>query len=201
MPYLYPGSVSVAISNDHDYEPVSGPQPHSTQTNSDQHGDNGNTTPKRGHISTSDAEKALHFSTERSSILHSTRDNSTTAVYKKAEPTELMKQKWYHGEITRVQAEQLLRLEKKNKFLVRQESDKLVFSKRIDGWINHDVILRSPEGYWLEGKDTRFKTVTEMISHYTRFPIEDKTKQILSDGCDKNGLGMYSQIGFLKLCL
>ena len=105
----------------------------------------------------------------------------TIEVYSQGKPADLMKYDWYHGNITREQADLAIRQSgNSNLFLVRNSGHTLILSKQIRGWNSHDTIHHSPEGYHLEGKQEVFKSVPEMIAHYQRHPIMDD--QVLGRG-------------------
>ncbi len=74
-----------------------------------------------------------------------------------------------------------------NRFLVRQSSNDLFLTSKRRGWIYHHLIKYSTEGYCLEWKEKRFKTIPEMILHYLTFPIDTGSTQILGIGCDREG--------------
>ena len=99
---------------------------------------------------------------------------------------DLTKYHWYYGEITEEETMSVLykqsEILKHNCFLVRQ-SDNLILSAKIKVWIKHFTINQSPEGYCLQGKNTIFKTIPEMITHYQTFPVEGTQK--LGTACDR----------------
>lgn len=95
-----------------------------------------------------------------------------------------MKYDWYHGNITKQQAEIATnKFGNTNKFLVRGTSKILILSKRIRGWPSHDVIHRGPGGYHLKGRKKVFKNVPQMIAHYQKCPIEND--QVLGKAAEK----------------
>ena len=101
--------------------------------------------------------------------------------YDKGEPEDLMKYTWYHGNITKQQAEVGLNREADNKrFLVRVSDNDLILSKSVSGWISHNIIQRSPKGYNIQQGDKIFKSVPEMIAHYQHYPFEGG--QVLGTG-------------------
>ena len=108
---------------------------------------------------------------------------NNSGTYSKGKPTELMKYNWYHGNISKEQAEITLSTGQGNPFLVWHSGNKLTLSYTTKGWISHDIIHRSPEGYCLEGREKLFKTVCEVIDHYKRFPIVKD--QVLGKAADK----------------
>ena len=94
-----------------------------------------------------------------------------SGIYSKGKPTELMKYNWYRGNISEEQAEIALCNTGQNAYLVRHSGTKLILSNRTKGWLSHDVIHCSPDGYRLEGKEKVFKSVPEMIAHYKQYPM------------------------------
>ena len=107
----------------------------------------------------------------------------TSGIYSKGKPTDLMKYNWYHGNISEEQAEVAISYGESNTFFVRHTENKLLLSYKIEGWKLHDIIHRSPKGYYLEEKEKVFKTVPEMIDHYKQFPISEE--QVLGTAVDK----------------
>ncbi len=87
-------------------------------------------------------------------------------IYSKGEPEGLAKYKWYHGKITRDQADAALGTGNYDKFLVRHSSSNLVLSRTRVGRISHTTIQHSPKGYQLEGSSKIFSSTPEMIEHY-----------------------------------
>lgn len=107
-------------------------------------------------------------------------------IYMEAKPGDLLKHSWYHDKMTKEEAEQVLHgyNEQKNCFLVRQSAkNNFVLSKKINGWFSHTAIINSVDGYCLEGRSDLFKSVLEMISHYSKCPIEGT--QVLGIACDR----------------
>lgn len=81
----------------------------------------------------------------------------------------LAKQKWYHGNISRLQAEQLLRVCREGSYLVRKStSSKGEFSLSIKGCrsIMHIRIANRNEMYILGEFSEPFRTVPDMIHYY-----------------------------------
>ncbi|XP_014772511.1 SH2 domain-containing adapter protein B isoform X2 [Octopus bimaculoides] len=81
----------------------------------------------------------------------------------------LTKQKWYHGNISRLQAEQLLRVCREGSYLVRRStSSKGEFSLSIKGCrsIMHIRIANRNELYILGEFSEPFRTVPDMIHYY-----------------------------------
>ena len=101
---------------------------------------------------------------EDKTLLHSCE--STNGIYSKGELEDLAKYKWYHGKLTREQADAALSDRDHKSFLIRHHYDKLILSRSNRGQIYHAIIQRSPKGYQLEGKRKLFSTIPEMITYY-----------------------------------
>ena len=100
----------------------------------------------------------------------------------KEELRELNEQGWYHGYVSKEQAEAGLKSQvEDNGFLVRLFSSRLILSMRIWGWVSHTVIHHNRQGYRLDMKEEVFKSVPDMIQHYKNHPIEN-TGQVLGTG-------------------
>ncbi|CAG9790908.1 unnamed protein product [Diatraea saccharalis] len=98
----------------------------------------------------------------------------------------LDRQGWYHGTLTRVEAESLLRDADEGAFLVRNsESAKHDYSlslKSTRGFM-HMRICRGTEGYTLGGAATAFPTVPALMKHYVtaqRLPVRGAEHMALS---------------------
>ncbi|XP_026325946.1 uncharacterized protein LOC113234712 isoform X3 [Hyposmocoma kahamanoa] len=98
----------------------------------------------------------------------------------------LDRQGWYHGTLTRVEAEGLLRDAEEGAFLVRNsESAKHDYSlslKSTRGFM-HMRICRGTEGYTLGGANTAFTTVPALMRHYVtaqRLPVRGAEHMALS---------------------
>lgn len=90
----------------------------------------------------------------------------------------LEQQSWYHGTISRVDAENLLRVHREGSYLVRtSESNRRDYSlsvKSIRGFM-HMKIVTSPEGRYILGQFSQpFHSIPQMIHHYTvnKLPIK-----------------------------
>lgn len=119
------------------------------------------------------SEPIHQYDTIPDSTLDPLHRYDTIPIYTKGEPEGISKHSWYHGNITKDQAEAALRLSDDNGFLVRVSGDNLVLSKRhTGGWRSHDIIHRSPRGYRLEEKVEWFQSVLDMISYYQHHPID-----------------------------
>jgi hypothetical protein len=114
--------------------------------------------------------------------------SSDTSLYAKGTPAELSKHGWFYGDITEQQATVELGNIHNNGFLVRHSSQTLILSIRLRGWRKDYAINYSPEGYQLEGKDLRFKSVLELIEHYQNSPIDER--KVLGMPCDKTASGI-----------
>ena len=92
---------------------------------------------------------------------------------------------WFHGKLSKEQAEWTLSTAGNNKFLVREGSKghRLVLSMKIKGWISHHAISYSSGRYSLDGRRENFSTIPEMITYYHKFPIWKK--ELLGSVCDR----------------
>jgi hypothetical protein len=100
---------------------------------------------------------------------------------------ELKEYNWFYGNVTEEQAR--VELSALNGFLVRHTSNTLILSTRMKGWRKDYVITNGPEGYWLEGKGQKFKSVSELIVHYQNFPLDKQ--QVLGVASDRTASGNY----------
>lgn len=90
----------------------------------------------------------------------------------------LDRQEWYHGSITRVEAENVLRLHKEGSYLIRNsESSKLDYSlsvKSSHGFMHMRIQRDSTSEKFILGQFSKpFPSVPEMVNHYSmnRLPI------------------------------
>ncbi|TRY67147.1 hypothetical protein TCAL_02951 [Tigriopus californicus] len=90
----------------------------------------------------------------------------------------LDRQEWYHGSITRVEAENVLRLHKEGSYLIRNsESSKLDYSlsvKSSHGFMHMRIQRDSTSAKFILGQFSKpFPSVPEMVNHYSmnRLPI------------------------------
>jgi hypothetical protein len=74
---------------------------------------------------------------------------------------------WYHGELTREEAEQALKVSGCDCFLVRQSRGVPVLSFiQGGGSFTHTKIVSGQHGYMLTGSSRAFSELPELISHY-----------------------------------
>lgn len=89
----------------------------------------------------------------------------------------LEEQKWYHGKLSRIDAEKKLKSQRECSYLVRQsESAARDFSlslKSTKGFM-HMKIIEHDEGFILGEFSKPFKTIPEMISYYTAHKLNIK---------------------------
>ncbi|XP_074650424.1 uncharacterized protein LOC141905457 [Tubulanus polymorphus] len=105
-------------------------------------------------------------------------EQSCKSVGERVDPNlPLKKQEWYHGSISRVDAENLLRVHKEGSYLVRNsESSKDDFSlslKSARGFMHMKIVCR--EGSYILGQFSQpYKSIPEMIHHYSihKLPIK-----------------------------
>lgn len=113
---------------------------------------------------------------------------------------ELREYDWFHGKLTTEHAEADLSIGHHNKFLVRYSNNTLILSARICGWNRQDVINCSPGGCYLDGKDKHFRSTSEMIEYYQKFPIDEECHQVLGIPCNQQSSGTYWYTTRQKLC-
>ena len=88
---------------------------------------------------------------------------------------------WYHGQLTRVEAEQALTASGCDCFLVREDGRALVLSLIHQGQAHHVNIRNGPGWYELESGSAQysFTELDELVSHYSKEPINDHLKVTL----------------------
>uniref|UniRef100_A0AC35UHA7 Tyrosine-protein kinase n=1 Tax=Rhabditophanes sp. KR3021 TaxID=114890 RepID=A0AC35UHA7_9BILA len=89
--------------------------------------------------------------------------------------TSLDKYLWYHGRVSRLEAELLLSSSKTNNssFLVRESESlpgQFSISVRFDGRVYHYRINVDVQNYFFITQDTKFKTLNELIKNYSVNP-------------------------------
>ena len=112
--------------------------------------------------------------------------NDSTSIYAKGFPFNC-DQDWYHGELSRVEAEQVLTASKCDCFLVRvSEESALILSLIHHGQIYHVNIKYGLGWYELESDSTQysFPELEELVDHYSSDDIED-LKITLGEFCER----------------
>ena len=99
---------------------------------------------------------------------------------------------WYHGVLTRDEAEQALKASGGDCFLIRHCQGVLVLSLIHDGELHHININYGPGWYELENGSAQyhFTELKDLVKHYRSYPIRDFT--LLGQVCGKaapKGLG------------
>ena len=79
---------------------------------------------------------------------------------------------WYHGELTRDEAEQALKVSGCDCFLIRHDQEILVLSLIHDGEFHHITISYGPGWYELENGSARysFTELEDLVAHYLHSP-------------------------------
>ena len=80
---------------------------------------------------------------------------------------------WYHGELTRDEAEQALKASGCDCFLIRHCQGVLILSLIHDQKIDHTKIDYGPGWYQLE-QHQKFSKLQELVSHYCQNPMNDE---------------------------
>ena len=94
-------------------------------------------------------------------------------------------QDWYHGQLTRVEAEQALTASGCDCFLIREDGRALVLSLIHHGQVHHVNIKNGPGWYELESGSAQysFTELDELVSHYSSEPISEQLKLTLGVTC------------------
>ena len=97
-------------------------------------------------------------------------------------------QDWYHGQLSRVEAEQALTASGCNCFLIRESQGALVLSLIHHGQVHHVNIKYGPGWYELEGGSAQysFTELEELVSHYSSEHISEGLKLTLGVACQRN---------------
>ena len=108
---------------------------------------------------------------------------------------------WFHGELTRKEAEQCLRATGYDCFLVRQSERLLFLSLAHHGKIHHMSINYGSGWYELENSLLRqkFAEINDLVMHYSDHIINGDLRTTLGEACEKMHLqpGTYVHIFFL----
>ena len=120
------------------------------------------------------------------------KQQSSNGVYSRGVPTDLLPYNWFHGNMTRVEAENLLGKAKRSCFLVRVESDSLFISSKVEKVVWHFTIERPPGSYFVAQSTVKFPTVAELIKYYEKNSISDVVKHFLTTPLSK-GEGLCMQ--------
>ena len=96
---------------------------------------------------------------------------------------------WYHGQLTRVEAEQALTASGCDCFLIRDDGRALVLSLIHHGQVHHVNIKYGPGWYALESGSAQysFTELDELVSHYSSEPISEHLKLTLGVACVATG--------------
>ena len=94
---------------------------------------------------------------------------------------------WYHGQLTRVEAEQALTASGCDCFLIREDGRTLVLSLIHHGQVHHINIKYGPGWYELESGSAQycFTELDELVSHYSSEPISEYLNLTLGVACEK----------------
>ena len=96
---------------------------------------------------------------------------------------------WFHGELSRVQAEHALTVSACDCFLVRVSQGALILSLLHHGQVHHINIHYGPGWYELESGSAQysFTELEELVSHYRETAISDSLNITLGEVCQKTG--------------
>ena len=96
-------------------------------------------------------------------------------------------EEWYHGELTRDEAEQALKASGCDCFLIRHCQGVLVLSILHDGEFHHTTINYGPGSYELENgsAEYNFTELEELVDYYHNNPISHNLSITLGSACEK----------------
>ena len=96
-------------------------------------------------------------------------------------------QEWYHGELTRVEAELALAASDCDCFLIRESEGGLVLSFTHHGQVHHVAIKYGPGWYELEGGSAqdRFPELVDLVSYYHGNTISESLQVTLGQSCQR----------------
>ena len=116
---------------------------------------------------------------------------------------------WYHGELTRDEAEQVLKVSGCDCFLIRHSQGVLVLSLINDGEFHHNTIEYGPGWYELEHGSAgySFTELEDLVDYYcNKYPISPDISVTLGPVCEKplgktimlgtNGNGDFGEYNF-----
>ncbi len=96
---------------------------------------------------------------------------------------------WYHGELSRVKAEQALAGSVRDCFLVRVSKGSLVLSlaaQEVGNSFLHIKIKYSPSGYSLQGMpQEKFEELQDLVAFYSREAISNNPEIMLGKACER----------------
>ena len=94
---------------------------------------------------------------------------------------------WYHGELTRDQAEQALQTSGCDCFLIRHCQGVLVLSLIHDGGFHHITIVYGPGWYELENGSAQysFTELEDLVTYYWGYHISPDLAFTLGCACEK----------------
>ena len=109
--------------------------------------------------------------------------SSTAGSYSQASML-CSKEDWFHGELTRDEAERALKASGSDCFLIRQSQGILVLSLIQGGETLHTKIEYGPGWYKLEGASQTFSELQELVHHHFSVPINNRF-HVLGVACEK----------------
>ena len=112
--------------------------------------------------------------------------SSDCSLYAKGSLT-CSNQEWYHGELTRVEAEQALAASDCDCFLIRESEGGLVLSLTHHGQVHHVAVKYGPGWYELEGGSAqdRFTELGDLVSYYHGNTISESLQVTLGQSCQR----------------
>ena len=108
---------------------------------------------------------------------------------------------WYHGELTRDEAEQALKASGCDCFLICHCQGDYFLSFTYRGHIYHMKIEHGLGWFKLSGESKRFNKLQELVGHYNSHLIREDLLFVLETACEKKGAVVISSFskGFRNL--
>ena len=93
---------------------------------------------------------------------------------------------WYHGELTREEAEKALKVSGCDSFLIRHCQGVPVLSLIHHGQVHHITIKYGPGWYELENGTAQysFLELDDLVTYYRKYPISPDNAFILGEACE-----------------
>ena len=119
----------------------------------------------------------------------SKQQESATHIYNVGFPVELLKEQWFHTDITREIAEERLKCHANGCFLVREsETERNCFSlslKHPKGIAHYPIERKDSGHYEVSGTHKSFETLPKLVDHFTQNPLSKDVYHQLHSPCPK----------------
>ena len=142
-------------------------------------------------------------------LTEQTPDAGSSNIYTKGS-LACSDKEWYHGELTRVEAEQALAASDQalaasdcDCFLIRESEGGLVLSLTHHGQVHHVAIKYGPGWYELEGGSAqdRFTELVDLVSYYLANTISESLQATLGRNCQRKKCNTLDSAGKLPITI